>query len=397
MAKLLSLQAARGAAANSVMLFHVFPTAVLPAFAIYGFAGVDLFFVLSGFIMVAVAERGVGALEFLWRRAVRIYPIYWLISVMVLGIVMVAPAMDHSVLQMPDSLVRSFLLFPDRTTPLLPGSWTLVYEVYFYLVFAIFLALGIPIIAGLVIWGTLLAGLAAAIPHQIALSPVLQVMTNPLAAEFMMGAAVGLLWRSHVTPVPLLVGAAGIAGLVLSISYAAPAVALIGYNYASSSFIQNPHLDAWRVVLFGIPLAMIIYALAAIERWPRRPKPPAFLVALGDWSYATYLAHLLIISVVTRLSAFLFPTGGVVASALIVATVLVAANLAGAALHILFERPSLKWLHLLGPRLRRWSGGVRTDDGDVIAIKAQLTTPPYALNASVPRGDGAARSRSCPP
>ncbi len=48
------------------------------AFTLYGISGVDLFFVLSGFIMVAVAGRDIGPIEFLWRRATRIYPTYWL-------------------------------------------------------------------------------------------------------------------------------------------------------------------------------------------------------------------------------------------------------------------------------------------------------------------------------
>ena len=87
MTKLFTLQVARGVAANLVVFSHLFVVegkytggGVLPSFTLYGMAGVDLFFVLSGFIMVAVAGRGIGPLQFLWRRAARNIP-YLLVSI----------------------------------------------------------------------------------------------------------------------------------------------------------------------------------------------------------------------------------------------------------------------------------------------------------------------------
>ena len=94
MSELRTIQAARAIAANLVVFSHLFfveakytaGSTVLPAFTLYGIAGVDLFFVISGFIMVAVAGRDRGPIEFLWRRATRIYPTYWLVSLTVLAI-----------------------------------------------------------------------------------------------------------------------------------------------------------------------------------------------------------------------------------------------------------------------------------------------------------------------
>ena len=87
MSQLLTIQAARGFAANLVVLSHLSIVEtkytagdVLPAFTFYGIAGVDLFFVLSGFIMVAVAGHYAGpghyagSIDFLWRRITRVYP-----------------------------------------------------------------------------------------------------------------------------------------------------------------------------------------------------------------------------------------------------------------------------------------------------------------------------------
>ena len=87
MARLLTLQVTRGVAANLVVLSHLSVIEakytggqLLPTFSLYGIAGVDIFFVLSGFIMVVMAGKGIGAIQFLWRRAARIYPPYWVVS-----------------------------------------------------------------------------------------------------------------------------------------------------------------------------------------------------------------------------------------------------------------------------------------------------------------------------
>ena len=68
--------------------------------------------------------------------------------------------------------------------------------IYFYLVFAIFLALRLPVLAGLVGWGVLLLVIRATVPDQVAVSPVLRLVTNPLTLEFMMGAVVGVCGES---------------------------------------------------------------------------------------------------------------------------------------------------------------------------------------------------------
>jgi hypothetical protein len=93
---------------------------------LYGIAGVNPFFVLSGFIMVAVAGCNIGPIEFLWRRATRIYPTYWLVSLAALAVAIVATTIVNSSIQVPISLWRSFLLIPDRTLPLLAVGWTLL-------------------------------------------------------------------------------------------------------------------------------------------------------------------------------------------------------------------------------------------------------------------------------
>lgn len=349
MPKLLTLQAARGVAANLVVLSHLFIVedkythgSVLPSFSFYGVAGVDLFFVLSGFIMVAVAGRGVGPWEFLWRRAARIYPTYWLVTLVVLAVTILAPQIVNSSITEPISIWRSFLLLPARTPPLLAVGWTLVHEIYFYLVFALFLALRIPVLFGLVAWGLVLLTVTVIMPNEIAASPVLSLLTSPLTAEFMMGAIVGLLWVRRRTPRATIVGVIGVASFAFSLVYLAPAISLA----------TNAYLNAWRALIFGIPSALVLYALAAAEHRTKSVVSQKWLVTTGDWSYATYLVHVLVISAIGRVLALFVPAGGIGASLLLISVGFIAANLAGALIHILFERPTLNWLHQLGSPVR---------------------------------------------
>jgi len=352
MARLQTLQAARGFAANLVILSHLFAVQgkytsgdVLPAFCFYGIAGVDLFFVLSGFIMAAVAGVAIESAEFLWRRVARIYPTYWLVSIAVLAVSLVAPGIVNSSITGPISLWRSFTLVPGPTVPLLAVGWTLEYEMYFYLVFAVVLAARLPILAGLSTWALLVVVIALAAPGQAASSPILHLVTDPLAAEFMIGVVIGTLWRNRRTPGAAAALVVGAAGLAFSIFYVAPAVSLA----------TSRELDLWRVAIFGLPCAFIIYGLGGLEN-RHRLRLPSALVLVGDASYATYLSHVLVISAVGRALALADPAGGVGLNVLLIAAGWVAANLGGVVLHRLFERPTLKSLHRLSHYFRSGSG-----------------------------------------
>ena len=292
MPKLLTLQAARGVAANVVVLGHLFATeavfrgADIPYFSIvYGSSGVDLFFVLSGFIMVAVAGRQVGPLVFLSRRVARIYPTYWLATFAMLALAIVSPTILAALEQ--SSLWRSLLLLPAVNHPLLGAGWTLVHEMYFYLVFASFLAMRIPTMVGLVGWGLIVVATTIAVPDQIAASPLLQVIAHPLTAEFMMGALVGVLWLNSRMPGARFAAIIGLAALPIEIA--------AGYLFPEHTIISGPHFDDLRVLVFGFPSMLIIYGLAAAERRAPALRTPSLMVAFGDWSYSTYLMHGLVI------------------------------------------------------------------------------------------------------
>lgn len=220
--------------------------------------------------MVVVAGKGISAIQFLWRRAARIYPPYWLVSFVVL-VKFGRASMGQLVDPRTDLTLAIFLLVPGTTLPLLAVGWTLIHEVYFYLVFAMLLALRIPIPIGLLGWGLVLLVLTLLGGEYVTTFPLGYVWTNPLTVEFMMGAAV----------------------------------------------------DATRL-----------------------------LIALGDWSYATYLTHVLVVSAIGRIIHALAPAGAMASVVLIVVGFL-AVNFVGALMFRFFERPTLGLLHRLGSTATR--------------------------------------------
>jgi peptidoglycan/LPS O-acetylase OafA/YrhL len=345
MHRLLSLQIVRGAAANLVVLQHLtefenrYAGATLPAIIHYADLGVDVFFVLSGFVMAAVAGRDVGPLQFLWRRAARIYPTYWLATVVILAIAAAVPGLVHEPLE-SISLWRSFLLIAaEPQQPVVSVGWSLVHEVYFYFVFAIFLTFRIPILTGAAAWGVVIVAVRLAAPEYFMTFPVLRMMTSPLTFEFMMGLVVGVLWVRGYASNAISAGVAGTAMLILMLG--------LHYHFFAEQlapFGNAPYLVAVRVVMFGVPITLILYSLVAYERQASL-KPPALFVAIGDWSYSIYLFHFMALSALGRAILFMFPGGGIAASVILFVAGLMVANIAGAAIYVLFERPTLKRLH----------------------------------------------------
>jgi peptidoglycan/LPS O-acetylase OafA/YrhL len=321
-----------------VVLAHLAPAErlytvgnLLPQACDYGSGGADLFFVLSGCIMTSVAGRNVTALQFLWQRAARIYPPYWLVSVMTIAFV--AAGMVHTP-SIASSLWRSFLLVPDTTPPVIIVAWTLVFEVYFYAVFAVFLALCVPIVPGLIAWSAVIIALNLIAADKFAGSPVLALAASPLAAEFIMGGIVGLIWLNGPMPLPFIPPLMGLAIFVISAHF-------FGGGLRD---VTDPH----RILLYGIPSALFLYPLMSLELRKPQPKPPRLFIALGDWSYGTYLTHIMVLSAVGRAIASLLPAYGIFTSLSFIIVGLIAVNLAGAMLHLLFERPTLLALRRLG-------------------------------------------------
>ena len=290
--RLSNIQALRGGAALLVVLFHLYQmefelggATILPNFFSLGYVGVDLFFVISGFIMVYVTWDTRPALktsaEFFFARASRIYPIYWLMASALLAVWTIYPSLlsaEHTV----GSIIKSFLLWPDAQLPMLTVAWTLVHEMYFYLVFAIILFVpnkwrlaAILLWTGFVAFGNKL-GLSGT-------SPELRLVFNALGLEFSLGAIAAWFFKAHG-------GVAGSTALILGlIGWVAAYIYQLGYSGNAYPSFQD------RVWLFGIPGAFITYGLAATEM--RGHVLPKWSETFGNWSYSLYLSHLLLLGV----------------------------------------------------------------------------------------------------
>jgi exopolysaccharide production protein ExoZ len=246
----------------------------------FGAAGVDIFFVISGFIMwVTTAERPTAPLAFMRNRIVRIVPMYWIAT---LGLFALSSALPNAIMIVdttPGHLVRSLLFIPhpdpaqpERLWPLLLTGWTLNYEMFFYGIFACALLLPrrllLPTVFA-VFLGLTLAGFGG-----LAHGPAMSFWTESIVMEFVAGMLVGRLYLdgrlSFSTPVSAALVVAGGVLLVAAAPWAAPQTRLL----------------AW-----GLPALMIVIGALSLEsRCPPRGK--GVLELLGDASYSIYLTHI---------------------------------------------------------------------------------------------------------
>lgn len=291
-----SVQALRGIAALLVVLFHLRivearygeGTPLLPEMLRFADGGVDLFFVISGFIMATItsgAFRGVGAgTRFMARRTWRIVPLYWFYTTVVVVLMAFAPGIANSSYQ-DQGVVASYLLWPQEQLPLLTVGWTLIHEMYFYLVVAAVLASGQERLLrpALAAWAALVlvANMLPAIG-----TPWYALVTNAMTLEFIAGAWLGLCWRK----IPAQLG-----GPLLCAGAAGFAVALPALHLADAE--QGPVL---RTLVFGT--ASLLVVAGAVLQESRGSFPvPAWLKAVGDSSYSLYLSHVFVISATARL------------------------------------------------------------------------------------------------
>lgn len=361
-ARLESIQALRGFAAVLVLLYHIkilqvfHITELNPPYLITelkrieglmlrGYSGVDLFFVISGFVMFYIAGDAkaglLNATRFLKRRIIRLYPIWWVFcGILVLYYIFTigAPVKPSTVPEGTPNwlfLLKSAALFPQAKEPILGVGWTLIHEMYFYLVFTALLF--VPSqhrIKAITIWLLLTSTAFFFGPKEIIASGYFGLTGSLLSLEFIAGvfAASLILRRRIFMPKAILITAA-----ILFLS------GLVFYTELS----QTQRL--WgRVAIFALPFALMVYGAAALEVQNKliimRP-----LIWLGDVSYSLYLSHLLVIGVLIRIWHHLpFPPigaeGGVDNLIYSVVTCL-SCLFTAAAFYYLLERPVVRLLY----------------------------------------------------
>lgn len=362
MTKLRSIQALRGIAALAVYLCHLFAieegqaerAEKLTDFWVHGTYGVDLFFVISGFIMVWVAadmrQGARSGAAFLYSRATRIYPLWWLFAgamalflLIFRGVPWDANRLTPAGLDGPTHLLKSFILWPQSEHPVLGVGWTLVHEMYFYIGFAALILL-IPArwrMLGLAAWGSaVLVGALSGLSSKFA-STITELVFYPMTLQFIAGAFAGYAikagWRQFAIACTFL-GAIALIAVFLQLDRD-----LIDWLQNSWGISLTELETPWRrTVLYGLPCAVLIYGVVALELergFGRRV--PDFMVALGDWSYSLYLCHVLTISFFGRIIYTAMSPESAVASMIYLTTITGATILVAALTYYLFERPSI--------------------------------------------------------
>ncbi|HDR8974267.1 TPA: acyltransferase [Burkholderia vietnamiensis] len=302
-----NIQAMRALAALLVLCFHVYAVegkylgdhAIPQALGMFGTCGVDLFFVISGFVMASTAQSQLGsaecAVDFLKRRALRIYPIYWFYSFIVLVVMLVMPQWVNASAGHHADILSSFLLLPSTSLPLLMQGWTLTFEMFFYVVFAGIVACGTArsFSRMLTAWALATCGAAYWATHASVSNPVVNVVANPIVLEFIAGCFCAFLWPA-------------------ARKWCGPAIALVGVVALSLSMYvgERVGLDAvvqWRAIYFGVPALLLVLGVVTIERH-FGIAAPKWLCSLGDSSYSLYLSHVLVISAIGRMFSRFAPT-----------------------------------------------------------------------------------------
>jgi peptidoglycan/LPS O-acetylase OafA/YrhL len=285
--KLESIQILRGVAAIFVVISHLCTQmrdnhpapCLLACCANLGGIGVDIFFVISGFIMVVTTAGrpdGLGAsLNFLRKRVLRIYPVYWVWTTVLL-LLWGFKLADQAPSLAPSYVVRSYFLWPalndaGKWMPMINQGWSLSFELYFYLFFAAAIALKtrrLTMLFLLVAFGALFA-LSKIVNLPLSLN---YLASSPLIFEFLLGVAAGALYLRMRR------------GDHVSAAVALISFATVGFLFALFNATSLPHL-----LTHGLPALLLVLGVSFLRA--RKTRYLAVPILLGDASYSIYLTH----------------------------------------------------------------------------------------------------------
>ena len=279
--RLHALQYLRAAAALAVVYSHA--AGQVPEFARHlphtGAFGVDVFFVISGFIMVWIARPEDTPGRFVANRVRRVVPLYWFFTLLMAAILLLAPSLFRNSVFDVRALVLSLGFWPHESGahpghlwPLVAPGWSLNYEMYFYALFALSLLaparwrVPVAIAAIALVWA-----LAHALPGD---APLLVFHREAVVFEFALGMLLAVAWRRGLALSP----AAGAASLALGTAW----------------LLAGPPMP--HFLSLSLPSLLVVAGTLAIAA-PR----VGWATLLGDASYALYLSHIFTLGVAGRL------------------------------------------------------------------------------------------------
>lgn len=294
--KLIGIQQLRAIAAILVVLVHASSELTQAAHGIISnriphdlVIGVDIFFVISGFIMhVTSADSQSGAasaLSFLRKRIVRIVPVYWFFTTLMLGTtILLSGKMSNPGLSAWHTLASYFFIpathpSVDTLQPLLRVGWTLNYEMFFYAIFSA--SLFMPRKARLSILCSTLALLTLygvlTESHGFA-----RFYSSSVVLSFGFGLVIGAIWK---------------AGRIRhGMRFVATYAALSFASYTLMHLFRSDGSLGLRGLTLGVPAAFVVLmTLSLPERDTSSGSIGGILARLGDSSYTLYLSHMFVI------------------------------------------------------------------------------------------------------
>ncbi|MDO7786778.1 acyltransferase family protein [Desulforamulus aquiferis] len=347
---LLNLQIFRGLAAVMVLVCHanlIVDKDLFNGLLVVGRCGVDFFFVLSGFIIYYANYSIIGNPaqfnKYIRRRFNRIYPIYWVYTLMTIAVHFVllhftGKGLIYWISINLDNILRTFSLYPVNTAileaPIIPVAWTLTYEILFYFMFSLLILLkpklAIPILS---IWAAAVTlNLFLPLNSDILLIDVILGIKN---MEFFMGCLAAHLFIRQYFKLPRYLLRLSITlGVILF-------VISCWYNVATGYILDYMHKT--HIITFGVPFFIIILFTTMLEEQFPSPtgKIKGLLLYLGNASYSIYLTHFVILAL---MNITLLKLYGLDSLAIFIISSL-SSLIIGCLSYSFIEKPLLAWLN----------------------------------------------------
>lgn len=312
-----NIQTLRAIAAILVVAFHSVISAKIYNLStdlffnvdIWGAAGVDIFFIISGFIMVYIQrKKKKKPLEFIVDRAERIVPLYWFLTFGIASLLIVFPQAFRELQISTEYLLKSlfFISSYDGKHPILYVGWTLEYEMLFYLVFAASLFaknLNVSVLISIIV-----------------LSILVYLGLNDIVIEFIYGMIVGIFFskiKIHINNILILI------------------TIVLGF----SLLISNMNSKLPRSIIWGLPSLLIFLGFIYLK-----PIKNKILATLGNASYSIYLVQVFSIPICYKIFSKLPEIHIIFINELYVILCCAVSVTSGVILHFIIEKPLTKFI-----------------------------------------------------
>lgn len=275
-----NIQALRGFAAVNVLIYHIIEisrsysqsSTFLQPLNNWGASGVDVFFVISGFIMVYTQNLNARKpLDFILNRIIRIVPLYWLLTLLITFAFILNPDLFRKMQLDLSSIISSLLFisaFSNQTAPVVIPGWTLELEMLFYLIFGLSLFFKAWFYRFFFVAFLLL---------------LISYFNNSwILLEFIFGFAIALFYKNYkLKPIK------------------ARFIAIFGFFALTLSlFLKSGECDQFRIFVWGVPASLIVLGLIFVNQ-----TRSIIIVKLGEISYSVYLIQAITVPVFYKFSS----------------------------------------------------------------------------------------------